>query len=364
MQLRGETKSPKNSTNRQPLLAGLGRCQFSDSSDDYAKRNYANNVSEYNTIVGSLTSQRRLKEPWNTGTSTILVIMAQTREPFMDKIVQKKKQRLFHKRIEFFYNRQPDVRIYRQREFERSRFWFQPEIAAADEKFAGMIIIILYQKGCLYCSHVSDFGCFCWTKCELRSIVSKQVGPTEQAQGCITCLCSFASIVSPLIFNPLTALFLFDNAPFEFPSFILVCASFAVFPIHLDQYDRKEQLKKSGLAKAIMFLSKSDEETTSNRKLAKALVDKGVKSFKFHGAFPVLLEMGVLPACSLESMSSLDMEGLCALGDGHILNFLLNTSTWELTDRKKVSLRKELRMLSHAARDVGPIREAKNKLEK
>lgn len=29
---------------------------------------------------------------------------------------------------------------------------------------------------------------------------------------------------------------------------------------------------------------------------------------------------------------------LCALGDGHLLNFLLNTSTGELADRKKVSL--------------------------
>ncbi|KAI3816304.1 hypothetical protein L1987_15997 [Smallanthus sonchifolius] len=64
----------------------------------------------------------------------------------------------------------------------------------------------------------------------LRSIVSKQVGPTEQgkAQGCITGLCSFASIVSPLIFSPLTALFLSDNAPFVFPGFSLVCAAFAV----------------------------------------------------------------------------------------------------------------------------------------
>ncbi|XP_012085950.2 protein IWS1 homolog 1 [Jatropha curcas] len=46
------------------------------------------------------------------------------------------------------------------------------------------------------------------------------------------------------------------------------------FPIDLEQYDRREQLKKSGLGKVIMFLSKSDEETTSNRKLAKDLVDK------------------------------------------------------------------------------------------
>lgn len=46
------------------------------------------------------------------------------------------------------------------------------------------------------------------------------------------------------------------------------------FPIDLEQFDRREQLKKSGLGKVIMFLSKSDEETTSNRRLAKDLVDK------------------------------------------------------------------------------------------
>ncbi|KAG6501198.1 hypothetical protein ZIOFF_041072 [Zingiber officinale] len=45
-------------------------------------------------------------------------------------------------------------------------------------------------------------------------------------------------------------------------------------PIDLEQFDRREQLKKSGLGKVIMFLSKSDEETTANRKLAKELVDK------------------------------------------------------------------------------------------
>uniref|UniRef100_A0A0D6R9G8 TFIIS N-terminal domain-containing protein n=1 Tax=Araucaria cunninghamii TaxID=56994 RepID=A0A0D6R9G8_ARACU len=45
-------------------------------------------------------------------------------------------------------------------------------------------------------------------------------------------------------------------------------------PIDVEQYDRKEQLKKSGLGKVIMFLSKSDEEIQSNRKLARDLVDK------------------------------------------------------------------------------------------
>ncbi|XP_071713396.1 uncharacterized protein [Rutidosis leptorrhynchoides] len=64
----------------------------------------------------------------------------------------------------------------------------------------------------------------------LRSIVSKQVGPTEQgkAQGFITGLCSFAGIISPLVFSPLTALFLSDHAPFHFPGFSLMCAAFIV----------------------------------------------------------------------------------------------------------------------------------------
>ncbi|KAJ0427838.1 putative transcription regulator IWS1 family [Helianthus annuus] len=55
------------------------------------------------------------------------------------------------------------------------------------------------------------------------------------------------------------------------------------FPIDLYQDDRREQLKKSGIGKVgliivskfvVMFMSKSDEETASNRKLAKDLVDK------------------------------------------------------------------------------------------
>ncbi|MCL7051572.1 hypothetical protein MKW94_018364 [Papaver nudicaule] len=44
--------------------------------------------------------------------------------------------------------------------------------------------------------------------------------------------------------------------------------------VDLEDYGRREQLKTSGLGRVIMFLSRSDEETTSNRKLAKDLVDK------------------------------------------------------------------------------------------
>ncbi|KAK6131346.1 hypothetical protein DH2020_034914 [Rehmannia glutinosa] len=58
----------------------------------------------------------------------------------------------------------------------------------------------------------------------LRSIASKQTGPSEQgkAQGCITGICSFASIVSPLAFSPLT-----DNAPFHFPGFSIMVSGLA-----------------------------------------------------------------------------------------------------------------------------------------
>ncbi|PIN07736.1 hypothetical protein CDL12_19699 [Handroanthus impetiginosus] len=46
------------------------------------------------------------------------------------------------------------------------------------------------------------------------------------------------------------------------------------FPIDLEDSDRRKQLKKSGLGKAIGFLAKSNEETAANRKLAKGLLDK------------------------------------------------------------------------------------------
>jgi MFS family permease len=63
----------------------------------------------------------------------------------------------------------------------------------------------------------------------MRSIVSKQVGSCEQgmAQGCISGICSFANVVSPLAFSPLTALFLSDQAPFNFPGFSIMCIGFA-----------------------------------------------------------------------------------------------------------------------------------------
>ncbi|CAA0831097.1 Major facilitator superfamily protein [Striga hermonthica] len=59
---------------------------------------------------------------------------------------------------------------------------------------------------------------------QLRSTASKQTGPSEQgkARGCITGICSFSNIVSPLAFSPLTALFLSDNAPFHFPGFSIM----------------------------------------------------------------------------------------------------------------------------------------------
>ncbi|KAH9693568.1 Major facilitator superfamily protein [Citrus sinensis] len=65
----------------------------------------------------------------------------------------------------------------------------------------------------------------------LRTIVSKQVASNEQgkAQGCISGICSFANLVSPLAFSPLTALFLSDRAPFNFPGFSIMCIGFVSF---------------------------------------------------------------------------------------------------------------------------------------
>ncbi|CAK7329442.1 unnamed protein product [Dovyalis caffra] len=63
----------------------------------------------------------------------------------------------------------------------------------------------------------------------LRSIASKQVGPDEQgkAQGCISGIISLANIISPLVYSPLTALFLSEDAPFDFPGFSVLCIGFA-----------------------------------------------------------------------------------------------------------------------------------------
>ncbi|KAJ6346237.1 hypothetical protein OIU78_008800 [Salix suchowensis] len=63
----------------------------------------------------------------------------------------------------------------------------------------------------------------------LRSIVSKQIGPNEQgkAQGCMSGIISLANIISPLVYSPLTALFLSEDAPFNFPGFIFLCIGFS-----------------------------------------------------------------------------------------------------------------------------------------
>lgn len=51
---------PVSAGHNGSLLRALGRRYFAASTEEYAKRNYANNASEYNTVVASLTAQRRL----------------------------------------------------------------------------------------------------------------------------------------------------------------------------------------------------------------------------------------------------------------------------------------------------------------
>ncbi|XP_011097364.1 pentatricopeptide repeat-containing protein At4g35850, mitochondrial [Sesamum indicum] len=45
--------------NPRAVVRGLGRRNFCAPSEEYLKRNYANNEAEYNTVIGSITSQRR-----------------------------------------------------------------------------------------------------------------------------------------------------------------------------------------------------------------------------------------------------------------------------------------------------------------
>ncbi|KAM3226032.1 hypothetical protein ACQJBY_058616 [Aegilops geniculata] len=62
----------------------------------------------------------------------------------------------------------------------------------------------------------------------IRTNVSKSVGSNEQgiAQGCISGISSFASILAPLIFTPLTAWFLSETTPFNFKGFSIMVAGF------------------------------------------------------------------------------------------------------------------------------------------
>ncbi|KAK3158684.1 hypothetical protein QOZ80_2AG0140270 [Eleusine coracana subsp. coracana] len=62
----------------------------------------------------------------------------------------------------------------------------------------------------------------------IRSNISKNVGTNEQgiAQGCVSGISSFASILGPLIFTPLTAWFLSETEPFDFKGFSILCAGF------------------------------------------------------------------------------------------------------------------------------------------
>ncbi|KAL6522520.1 hypothetical protein OROMI_031478 [Orobanche minor] len=65
----------------------------------------------------------------------------------------------------------------------------------------------------------------------IRCIISKQVGPYEQgiAQGCLMAIASFANVISPLIYSPLSAWFLSDDPPFNFPGFSIFCVGLAWF---------------------------------------------------------------------------------------------------------------------------------------
>ncbi|KAM7264411.1 hypothetical protein ACFE04_002094 [Oxalis oulophora] len=59
------------------------------------------------------------------------------------------------------------------------------------------------------------------------SILYVYAQPCGKAQGFISGICSLANVISPLIFSPLTALFLSEKAPFNFPGFSIVYIGFA-----------------------------------------------------------------------------------------------------------------------------------------
>ncbi|KAJ8749995.1 hypothetical protein K2173_013910 [Erythroxylum novogranatense] len=105
------------SVRQRPLLRAFGCRYFAASTEEYNKRNYANNISEYNTVIGSLTAQRRpylLKDVYD---DMMLDGVQPTRDTFSSLIVGTMKgSRL---QDAFFFREQmkamglvPDVALY------------------------------------------------------------------------------------------------------------------------------------------------------------------------------------------------------------------------------------------------------------
>ncbi|KAE9461432.1 hypothetical protein C3L33_06662, partial [Rhododendron williamsianum] len=83
---------------------------------------------------------------------------------------------------------------------------------------------------------------------------------------------------------------------------------------------------------SVIIFSIPDLNRVTKENLGGEIIPRSVLLCSFEG-FTCLFCINYLGSCSFQ-ISYL----LCALGDGHLLNFLLNMSTGELTDRKKVSL--------------------------
>ncbi|XP_039036126.1 protein IWS1 homolog 1-like [Hibiscus syriacus] len=84
-------------------------------------------------------------------------------------------------------------------------------------------------------------------------------------------------------------------------------------PVDIREEDRREHLKRSGLGKVIMFLSKSDEEITVNRQLAKDLVETWSrtvfnKTSKYSEVEKVVIPLNKASASPLKKKSSIEVR--------------------------------------------------------
>ncbi|XP_022140337.1 uncharacterized protein LOC111011033 isoform X4 [Momordica charantia] len=99
-------------------------------------------------------------------------------------------------------------------------YYLKDRFHSNKDQFASLMIFF-GALGTISQSFVLSIAWSFWT----CSIASKQVGAHNQgkAQGCLFGIQSFAYAISPLIFNPLAALFLSEDAPFDFPGFSILC---------------------------------------------------------------------------------------------------------------------------------------------
>ncbi|KAM1031343.1 hypothetical protein ACFX15_034473 [Malus domestica] len=220
-----------DSTLRQPILKG-GVSEVADEGDVYSPKTTQvfKKIPSPGELISLLRSSKILSQ------AAVVSFFQSLAEGGMQASL------LYFLKARFHFNKNQfaDLMLIFSVSGATSQLLFMPMLAPAIGEEKLLTIGLLMGSICMFLNSISWavwvpyaatlFNVFGYlVQPSIRSIVSKQVGPHDQgkAQGCILGISSFANIVSPLLFSPLTALFLSEEAPFNFPGFSIMCMGLA-----------------------------------------------------------------------------------------------------------------------------------------